>query len=199
MGLNFSKKCLIFKYPVRFDNSVFQISKSEIIDKINAKSEIPFSLNRKTIFLLGGSQGSKLLNQALKSFLENNRNIHDKIQIIHQIGNDISFDWKTFYKELSEPAVLFSYDENIQNFYLLADLVICRAGAGTLFELEFFKTHSIVVPLVASSTDHQVKNAQAMAEEHPELFKIIYQNDLISNPKAFEEIVLKELGLKELA
>jgi len=199
MGVNFAKKCSMFSYPIRFVNSVFQVSKSEIIDKINEKSEIPFSLNRKTIFLLGGSQGSKMLNQALKNFLDNNRNIHDKIQVIHQIGNDISFDWKSFYKTLSEPAVLFSYDENIQNFYLLADLVICRAGAGTLFELEFFKKQGIVVPLVASSTDHQVKNAQAMSEEHPELFKIIHQENLISNPKAFEEIVLKELGLKELA
>jgi len=94
---------------------------------------------------------------------------------------------------MSEPAVLFSYDENIQNFYLLSDLVICRAGAGTLFELEFFQKRSIVVPLVADSTGHQVKNAQAMASEYPELFKLVYQDELVSNPEKFEKLILTML------
>ncbi len=192
-GLNFAKKCELIHYPIRFRQDVFNASKNEIVDQINEKTDKPFSLQRKTIFLLGGSQGSRLLNQALRTFLEHNKNIHDKIQVIHQIGNDISFDWRTFYKEMSEPAVLFSYDENIQNFYLLADLVISRAGAGTLFELEFFRKRSIVVPLVAASTGHQVENAQAMADEHPELFKIVYQDELISNPEKFEQLVLTML------
>lgn len=193
MGLSFAKKCEITHYPIRFGNDVFNVTKEQIIDKINEKSDKPFSLQRKTIFLLGGSQGSKMLNYALKNFLEHHKNIHDKIQVIHQIGNDISFDWRTFYKEMSEPAVLFSYDENIQNFYLLADLVISRAGAGTLFELEFFQKRSIVVPLVASSTGHQVRNAQAMADQYPELFKVVYQNELAANPEMFESLVLKML------
>jgi len=193
VGFNFAKKCELTHYPIRFSQDVFNVSKNEIIDKINEKADKPFSMHRKTIFLLGGSQGSRMLNQALKTFLEHNKNIHDQIQVIHQIGNDISFDWRTFYKDLSEPAVLFSYDENIQNFYLLSDLVICRAGAGTLFELEFFQKRSVVVPLVADSTGHQVKNAQAMVQQYPELFKLVYQNELISNPEKFEKLILTML------
>jgi UDP-N-acetylglucosamine--N-acetylmuramyl-(pentapeptide) pyrophosphoryl-undecaprenol N-acetylglucosamine transferase len=192
-GFGFAKKCELTHYPIRFNQDVFNISKNEIIDLINEKVDKPFSLQRKTIFLLGGSQGSRMLNYALKSFLERNKNIHDQIQVIHQVGNDISFDWGTFYKDLSEPAVLFSYDENIQNFYLLSDLVICRAGAGTLFELEFFQKRSIVVPLVADSTGHQVKNAQAMAKEYPKLFNLIYQDELTYNPEKFEKLILEML------
>ncbi|MFA6534879.1 MAG: UDP-N-acetylglucosamine--N-acetylmuramyl-(pentapeptide) pyrophosphoryl-undecaprenol N-acetylglucosamine transferase [Candidatus Babeliales bacterium] len=193
MGLSFAKKCELTHYPIRFTRDVFEITKQQIIDRINEKTDKPFSLQRKTIFLLGGSQGSKMLNYALKKFLEHNKNIHGQIQVIHQIGNDVSFDWRNFYKEMSEPAVLFSYDENIQNFYLLSDLVICRAGAGTLFELEFFQKRSIVVPLVADSTGHQVKNAQAMASEYPELFKLVYQDELVSNPEKFEKLILTML------
>ncbi len=190
---NFAKKCELTHYPIRFSQNVFEITKQQIIDRINEKTDKPFSLQRKTIFLLGGSQGSKMLNYALKKFLEHNKNIHGQIQVIHQVGNDVSFDWRNFYKEMSEPAVLFSYDENIQNFYLISDLVICRAGAGTLFELEFFQKRSIVVPLVADSTGHQVKNAQAMASEYPELFKLVYQDELISNPEKFEKLILTML------
>lgn len=186
--LNFSKKCVLIKYPIRFDRATLKTNKKEFIDFINEKSSLPFSDQRKTIFLLGGSQGSRLLNQTLKTFLETHKNFHDKIQIIHQTGFDLSFDWESFYKNMSIPAVVFSFNENIQNFYQLSDLIICRAGAGTLFEIEFFNKQCIVIPLTSSTTDHQVQNAEEMARLHPNLFKVIYQNEL--TPEVFANAIL---------
>lgn len=187
-GLSFKKKCEFTSYPVRFSRDVFKVGKTEIIENINKRFVQEFSMQRKTIFLLGGSQGSVLLNQALKRFLEKNNEIYSAIQVVHQTGNDSVDSWKIFYKNLNIPAVVFDYDESIQNFYLLSDLVICRAGAGTLFEIEFFRKKCIVVPLVAASTVHQVYNAQQMVVRYPDLFKIISQDDLDSNE--FEDMII---------
>ena len=99
----------------------------------------------------------------------------------------------SFYKDLKIPAVVFDYDENIQNFYLLSDLIICRAGAGTLFEIEFFRKKCLVIPLVAASTSHQVYNAQAMAEQYPDLFKIMSQDELV--PDKFNDAVSQGLNV----
>ncbi len=189
-GLNFKRKCELTSYPVRFNQNVFAINKSQIIYQINKITSQEFSFNRKTIFLLGGSQGSMLLNQALKNFLEQNYKLNSQIQVIHQAGGGSIDAWRSFYQNLKIPAVVFDYNENIQNFYLLSDLIICRAGAGTLFEIEFFKKKCIVVPLVADSTSHQVSNAQEMALQHPDLFKVISQEDLSSEVfwNAFFEI-----------
>jgi UDP-N-acetylglucosamine--N-acetylmuramyl-(pentapeptide) pyrophosphoryl-undecaprenol N-acetylglucosamine transferase len=194
VGLNFEKKCEITNYPVRFTQAVFAINKSQIIEQINKNTVQEFSLNRKTIFLLGGSQGSLLLNQALKNFLEKNNKLNSRIQIIHQTGNSSTDSWRSFYQTSKIPAVVFDYNENIQNFYLLSDLIICRAGAGTLFEIEFFKKKCIIVPLVAASTSHQVFNAQEMAAQYPDLFKIVWQKDL--NSEIFGDAITRRLDFK---
>jgi len=52
----FRKKCVLTHYPVRFGQAVFDINKSEIIEQINNKNGQAFSLQKRTIFLLGGSQ-----------------------------------------------------------------------------------------------------------------------------------------------
>lgn len=192
-GLNFENKCELTNYPVRFNQNVFNINKSEIVENINKKFRQEFSIDRKTIFLLGGSQGSQLLNQALKKILEQNSKLYSEIQVIHQTGDNISESWISFYKDLKIPAVVFDYDENIQNFYLLSDLIICRAGAGTLFEIEFFRKKCLVIPLVAASTSHQVYNAQAMAEQYPDLFKIMSQDELV--PDKFNDAVSQGLNV----
>ena len=154
-----------------------------------------FTHERKTLFLLGGSQGSLLLNNLLKIFITTNQQVSNSIQIIHQTGSYDTTNWKKFYASAGIPAITFSYSHQIKDFYLLSDLVICRAGAGTLFELLFFKKHSIIIPLVAKTTDHQVENARAMAAEHPDLFTIIEQKQVEQNPTLLHTEIIRCLQL----
>jgi UDP-N-acetylglucosamine--N-acetylmuramyl-(pentapeptide) pyrophosphoryl-undecaprenol N-acetylglucosamine transferase len=144
-----------------------------------------FSEARKTIFILGGSQGSVLLNTCIKNFFEQNLPVLSLVQVIHQIGAQDQFDWVGFYKNMRVPAFVFSYNEDLAACYRATDVIVCRAGAGTLFEVLFFNKRALVVPLVAQTTSHQVDNAQALAQEHLELFTVVLQQDIIQDQKIF--------------
>jgi UDP-N-acetylglucosamine--N-acetylmuramyl-(pentapeptide) pyrophosphoryl-undecaprenol N-acetylglucosamine transferase len=199
-GINFDKKCELTQYPIRFtEHDKILEDKNILITQINNQNfpPKPFSEPRKTIFILGGSQGSHSLNNAFKLFLQNNQQIHEQIQIIHQIGSFALEEWQNFYKTSSIPAIAFAYNENLKNFYQLADLIICRAGAGTIFEIEFFNKPCIVIPLVTSTTSHQVQNAYAMAKKHPELFTVVEQNALNFSNKILDHEALKKLFLSK--
>jgi UDP-N-acetylglucosamine--N-acetylmuramyl-(pentapeptide) pyrophosphoryl-undecaprenol N-acetylglucosamine transferase len=176
-------------YPLRRAIQKNPISHTALIAEINAKQQnknhwIPFTCHRKTIFILGGSQGSLLLNKFIKNFLLAHPNIKTQIQLIHQTGAFEEANWEAFYQEHGIAAISFSYDPLITLYYQAADLIICRAGAGTLFEIAYFERPCIVVPLIAHSTDHQVHNAQAMAKKYPHLFTVTSQTDLLHNPEA---------------
>ncbi|MFA5075292.1 MAG: UDP-N-acetylglucosamine--N-acetylmuramyl-(pentapeptide) pyrophosphoryl-undecaprenol N-acetylglucosamine transferase [Candidatus Babeliales bacterium] len=159
-----SHKCLLCNYPIRFD------LKDKIFDKNLILQKLKFSSDKKTIFLLGGSQGSVYLNNLLKDLILFDKNLINKIQFIHQTGDFDKTDWHSFYKNLNIPAVVFSYNQNIKDYYLISDLVIARAGAGTLFELEFFQKKSLIIPLQTSYTDHQYDNAINISKRNNNLF-----------------------------
>ena len=104
------------------------------------------------------------------------------MQIIHQTGSTDTTDWKNFYESAGVTAHIFSYYPHLALMYSAADLIICSAGAGTLFEIKFFNKQCIIIPLSTSTTDHQLYNARAMADEYPELFHTIGQQDVEKNP-----------------
>ena len=165
------KKCILTAYPVRFTDADRTFDKEKLLNDWN------LSAHRKTILILGGSQGSLFVNQAIKNVLEQDSELCKHIQIIHQIGINDQDDYKDFYKKHNIPAVVFAYNEQLQNFYNLSDVIICRAGAGTLFEVEFFKKQCIIIPLQTDLNDHQLLNARAMADMHPNYFSVVLQEN----------------------
>ncbi len=119
---------------------------------------------KKTILVIGGSQGALGINVGIKSnatlFNENN------IQVIWQTG-------KSFYPE----AKLLVENEQLTNIYPMefiekmnfaysaADLVISRAGAMSVSELCIGGKPSIFVPLPTAAEDHQTKNAMSLVNK----------------------------------
>jgi UDP-N-acetylglucosamine--N-acetylmuramyl-(pentapeptide) pyrophosphoryl-undecaprenol N-acetylglucosamine transferase len=149
-------------YPIRFEsNTPIPISH--------------FEKNRKTILVLGGSQGSRTINDAILKLVQDHT-ISQKIQIIHQYGFDTR-NWKNIYNQHAIPAVTFAFIDTIENYYPLADMVICRAGAGSLFETAYFKKPCITIPLEKFAGGHQVTNAQAISK-HNTLFTCLHENEL---------------------
>jgi UDP-N-acetylglucosamine--N-acetylmuramyl-(pentapeptide) pyrophosphoryl-undecaprenol N-acetylglucosamine transferase len=163
----------LYKYPIRFCEQDKKYDKKNLIKKIVSH----FKSDRKTLFVLGGSQGSIFLNKTIKKWIENS-NSKDNIQIIHQIGFIDKTNWKKFYEKYKIPAHIFLYNKEIKDFYLISDLVLCRGGAGTLFELEFFEKKALVVPIKNCAGNHQTENAIEMSKIHPNLFTVCDQRSV---------------------
>lgn len=170
-----SNTCKQVPYPLRFtttDNSLTQDQ---------ALQQIGFDTAKKTLFILGGSQGSVFINDWVKGYIESNQADTSLLQVIHQTGAQDSTDWKSFYAQHNIPALIFAYHDKVQQFYAASDLIICRSGAGTLWEIAFFNKRAITIPLETATTDHQVDNARAIAAERPDLFTVITQKDIAHN------------------
>lgn len=178
-------KCFYFDYPIRFQPQNLVFDKSELLQKYH------FSSNRMTLLILGGSQGSILLNDVIKKTVQDFPELQSKIQIIHQTGKSDPFDYKKLYQSYDIPAYVFDYHEKLQDCYNLADLIISRAGSGTLFEIKFFDKRCITVPHETANTNHQIKNVLELQKEYPDQFSIIKQADF--TPQMLMDQMLKFL------
>ena len=165
------KKCSIASYPIRYTHK-------QSVSPQAARTKLKLGPHRKTIFILGGSQGSVFINNVIKQILEDNDSMRNIIQVIHQTGSHDKTNWADLYQHYNIPAHVFPYANNLADCYTAADLIICRAGAGTLFEALFFNKPCIAIPLETKSTAHQLDNARTMTIEQPELFCVLRQRDI---------------------
>ncbi len=181
--------CITFDYPVRFLPQAKQYNKKDLLAKYN------FTPDKKTVLILGGSQGSTLLNQIVKECIESYPALKQQIQIIHQTGDQDFSNYAHFYQQYHIPALVFGYHEGLQDFYNLADIIICRAGAGTLFEIKFFQKPCICIPHETANTNHQIKNVMALQKELPDQFTIVKQSDFNKNSlyRQFEKTILNSV------
>jgi len=164
------------EYPVRFDK------KTQLIDRKEALAAFTFLTTRKTIMILGGSQGSAFINEVIKEWVLVYPDKHKSIQIIHQTGLMHDKDaLERFYAERSIPAFVFDYYDDLQYCYRAADLILCRSGAGTLFEIAFFGKKCITIPLQTVTTSHQIDNAVEMGKKFPNLFTVLKQQKVVGD------------------
>jgi UDP-N-acetylglucosamine--N-acetylmuramyl-(pentapeptide) pyrophosphoryl-undecaprenol N-acetylglucosamine transferase len=159
-------------YPIRFHTL-------ESEDHRQLLQQFQFSHHRFTLFVLGGSQGSRALNNFVREWIDQRPSLHYRIQIIHQVGDGSSVsEQKQWYSDRNIPSFVFAYSNYLAPLYQVADVVVTRAGSGTLAELQFFKKKALIIPLETLATDHQLHNAQAVAALNPELFKVLRQKDI---------------------
>ena len=139
------KKCLLFSTPVRPD-----------IENIRHQKREPGGFSH--LLILGGSQGSHKINQAVMDMYSKEDLTTWKIR--HQTGLKDLNSILSVYKE--DPQVLArAFFDPIAEHYLWADVVISRAGALTLSELSAAGKAAVVIPLLAGD-QHQKKNAAAL-------------------------------------
>lgn len=176
-------KCMLVNYPIRFNKEDKQISKEYARDLLNLDRE------KYLIFILGGSQGSLFLNNLFKQWLASFPHMHQSIQVIHQTGSHENDAWKKIYADYGITAFVFDYYHELQHCYRAADLVMCRSGAGTLFEVRFFDLFCITIPLEADTTSHQKNNALAFEHCYPHKIKVLFQNDIEKNKNELQNLV----------
>jgi UDP-N-acetylglucosamine--N-acetylmuramyl-(pentapeptide) pyrophosphoryl-undecaprenol N-acetylglucosamine transferase len=157
-----------------------------IVDKTEANSHFSLDAEKPVVLIVGGSLGARTLNESVMANLELIRN--SEAQIVWQTGS-------YYFKEMQErlgpngPSNLhpMEFVSRMDLAYAVADVVISRAGAGTISELCLLGKPSILVPSPNVAEDHQTKNALALVENQAAL--------LIKDADSREHLIEETLSL----
>lgn len=139
-----SKKCICTGTPIR--NQIFEGRKENILNKFD------YDKNKKTILFFGGSLGSKNINKLVKNGIHK---LVEKYNILHITGkgNIINKNVKGYYQ--------VEFTDKIEDFFDASNLVVCRGGANSLFELLALNKPMLIIPLSkAESRGDQLENAE---------------------------------------
>ena len=161
--------------PVR--EKIFRYALSE------SKKEKDFAADKNLkIFVFGGSQGASSVNKAvLKMLSRMDDNLLRNILIYHQTGLRDAETAENFYKNNLKTGgyEVFPFTDNIEDYYGLSDIVISRAGAGTLSELVLLRKPAILIPYPHAAGNHQEKNALAFSKSG--CFEVVKDDENLSN------------------
>jgi len=137
--------------------------------RIEALESFKLSPDKKTILVTGGSLGARTLNNSIMTGLD--KIIAADVQVIWQTGK---FYYKSIIEELGEdynPNIcIMEFVNHMDLAYAAADVIISRAGAGTIAELCVVKKPVILVPSPNVAEDHQTKNALALVQDKAAVF-----------------------------
>jgi len=145
----------------------------EIADKsVEAKDFFKLKHGKNTLLVIGGSLGARRINQLIEEKLEflGTQNI----QIIWQCGKLYYQDYKQ-YNDL-EFVQVYPFLNTMDFAYASADIIISRAGAGSVSELCIVGKPVIFIPSPNVAEDHQTKNAMAIVSKDAAI--LIKESDL---------------------
>lgn len=133
-------------------------------NRVEAARRFGLDPQRKTIVAIGGSQGSRTMNDAVAAMVTR-RELPPEWQVLHISGARdhayVAGEERTLFG--ANRVALVPYVDEMADVYAVADLVIARAGASTLGELAATGTPALLVPYPHAADDHQRRNAEAYA------------------------------------
>src|SRR4030042_5589441 len=119
---------------------------------------------RKTLAVVGGSQGAASLNRAVLEALPLWRDRED-LQVVHSVGNDKHQEFMVQVAKVDTGSTIYcplKFIERMDLLYRVADLVVCRSGASTVTELARAGCGAILVPYPYATAAHQDANASVL-------------------------------------
>lgn len=146
-------------------------------DKEEALAHFGLDVSKKTILVIGGSQGARSINQAVYEGI--GRFAEKNIQFIWQTGKN--------YKAEAHGNYISEFLYEMDKAYVAADLVISRAGALSVSELSLAAKPTIFVPFPFAAEDHQTQNALSLVHQNAAV--------LVLDHLAGKELVSKALEL----
>jgi UDP-N-acetylglucosamine--N-acetylmuramyl-(pentapeptide) pyrophosphoryl-undecaprenol N-acetylglucosamine transferase len=133
--------------------------------RAEAFSFFGLDINKKTVFIVGGSLGARTLNESIKNQLDFFAD--NSIQLIWQCGKFHIESLKSeLGNDLPQGIVLTDFISRMDYAYASADVIISRAGAIAVSELCLIGKPIILVPSPNVAEDHQTKNAMALVEKN---------------------------------
>ena len=153
------EKIILTGNPVRQGLLTQAISKEEAIRKFGLDPQ------KKTILIVGGSLGARTINNCVMHGLEKIKN--SGVQFIWQTGKFYIDEAKATVAKVGNLPMLHTTDfiSDMAAAYSAADLVISRAGAGSISEFCLLQKPVILVPSPNVAEDHQTKNALALVNK----------------------------------
>lgn len=142
--------------PVRADLAACPVS------QVRAKIDLGFNPRKPLVLVVGGSLGARTINEAIVRALP--AIVDADAQVMWQTG-------KLYNSEFAPEAEKFdgvkasAFISDMAIAYKAADIVVSRAGAGTISELQNLGKAAILVPSPNVAEDHQRKNAEALADK----------------------------------
>jgi len=116
-----------------------------------------------TLLVFGGSQGSRVLNQAVLAALPHLPG-SDRLRLVHQTGEAMRDEVAAGYRAAGREAEVLPFLDDMEARVAAADLVLCRSGATTCAELTAAGKAAVLVPFAKAADDHQRSNARAMQD-----------------------------------
>ena len=127
-----------------------------------ARQAMGMEPNKKTILIIGGSLGARTINNAIASGLEKIGGTYG-VQVIWQTGKIYDQQCREALEASGVKNVAqMAFISNMDMAYRAADLVVSRAGASSISELQLLGKPAILVPSPNVAEDHQTKNAMAL-------------------------------------
>jgi len=167
-------------------------------ERAEARAELGIPEDARVVFAFGGSQGARTINRAVVDALP--RLLEDpRVRVIHGTGRHLE---GAAYDGAADVTARFAEHEpvsgqeerysrqdffhDIGRYYAAADLVVCRAGAGTLTEVCAQGLPAVVIPKANLPGDHQVANARVL-ERHGAA-RVLYEGVDLSAEGAVESV-----------
>jgi UDP-N-acetylglucosamine--N-acetylmuramyl-(pentapeptide) pyrophosphoryl-undecaprenol N-acetylglucosamine transferase len=153
-------KILVTGNPVRKVIANTSVTREEGLAAFNLDA------SKKTVLVVGGSQGAKTINEAIDKGLE--QILGAGLQLIWQTGKPYAAKAKE--RAGGKGSVWVNeFITNMENAYAAADIVVARSGAMTVAELCVAKKPVLFVPYPFAAEDHQTVNAKQLVEQQAAL------------------------------
>jgi UDP-N-acetylglucosamine--N-acetylmuramyl-(pentapeptide) pyrophosphoryl-undecaprenol N-acetylglucosamine transferase len=150
-----SRECVVTGTPVRRNLG-------SLHDRRGALAAFRLDESRRTLLVMGGSQGASGINRVLFKCAPL---LKDRpLQIIHLTGERDDQLAAANYQREGIPHFVAPFYHQMEDAYSAADLVISRAGAASLSELSQFGLPSILIPYPYATDDHQTFNAKVFVD-----------------------------------
>lgn len=146
---------------VKTGNPIRQQLLSQSLTRKDALASFGLSPERKTLLVVGGSLGALTINESLEKNIKDLANAG--IQVIWQTGKNFGNRGPEAAKGI-KGVVVTPFISDMAAAYKGADLVISRAGAASISELQALGKPAILVPSPNVSEDHQTHNAMALVD-----------------------------------
>ncbi len=164
------------------------------LSQVDAKKALGFDPQRPLVLVVGGSLGARTINVSMADGLD--KLLDGTTQILWQTGRS--------GEEIGKKAVENRNDVKATPFisdmataYRAADIVVSRAGAGTISELQLLGKPTILVPSPNVAEDHQRKNALALVDR--DAARMILDSDAHDElPGAIADLVADSAGRRTL-
>ena len=166
--------------PVRKSLIDMRSNRSEALKRMGLEE------GKKCVLIVGGSLGARSINESIMAQIE-----------LIRANSDIQFVWQTgklYFEEMKQRVAaagkpdnltVTDFISNMADALSAANLVVSRAGAGSISEFALLGKAVILVPSPNVSEDHQTKNAMALVEKDAAIY--------VADAKAKEELVAKAI------